>query len=393
MTYRNNSDSDRKQNGILPSQWIREAIIQKIIDVECPISPSQIQPNSLDLRLSGNGYRMQCSFLPGDEGVNGKLNRGFKWADVQLSPNGTLLERDLVYLFPLQESLSLPPNVSGRANPKSSTGRLDIFTRVVTETGSSFDTIPPNYKGKLYLEVVPRSFPVIVREGDALAQIRFQVGDAQLSRDELICLVDKEELIIAPGGFGTIRSRELVISDGIFLSVSMPSKDEPTVGFRARKHSRPIDLRGKHKIRHYWERIHGDNRPVILQPDEFYIFASRELVRLPPAYCAEMVPVDPSSGELRTHYAGFFDSGFGFVAGRPASFTAASVVLEIRSRDVAFLIEDGQSLFRLNILHNTEPPDVLYGTGISSNYQGQRLKLSKQFTGLEEEDDQYRLDI
>lgn len=384
-------------NGVLPSQWIRTAARDGVISACTPIGPKQIQPNSLDLRLDTVGCRVQCSFLPGDEGVERKLMR-FKWYDFALPGDGVVLERNQVYLFPLCEQLNLPPDVYARGNPKSSTGRLDVFTRLVTEYGTTFDDVPHGYRGRLYLEVVPRSFAIRVRPGDSLAQIRFQTGTPQLSRKETLHLLDSEALLLSPD-LQILRSDDVTVSSGLVLSVSLPRKGDATVGFAARKNTPPIDLRavGQSRIRHYWDRIHGDNKPVILEPDEFYIFASRELVRLPPQYCAEMVAFDASSGELRTHYAGFFDSGFGYASTRPPEQSAAAVVLEVRSRDVPFLIEDGQPLFRVHLLHSTEVPDILYGADLGSNYQSQRLRLGKQFTsvteGEEEETAQPRFDF
>jgi dCTP deaminase len=367
-------------NGVLPSQWIRAAARKGVISAEVPFGPKQIQPNSLDLRLDDVGYRVQCSFLPGEEGLERKLAR-FRWYDFPLTDEGMVLERNQVYIFPLTESLNLPPEVSGRGNPKSSTGRLDVFCRLVTEYGTTFDDVPPGYRGRLYLEVVPRSFAIRVRPGDSLAQIRFQTGQPQLTREETMQLLETEALLLGPD-LRVLRSEDIPVTSGLVLSVSLPKRGDATVGFVARKNTAPIDLRavGQSRIRHYWDRIHGDNKPVILEPDEFYIFASRELVRLPPQYCAEMVAFDASSGELRTHYAGFFDSGFGYAASRPPEQSAAAVVLEVRSRDVPFLIEDGQPLFRVHLLRSTEVPDILYGTDLGSNYQSQRLRLGKQFT-------------
>jgi len=377
----------QQTNGVYPSQWIRAAITEGIIRAEPAIEPEQVQPNSLDLRLDSVGYRVQCSFLPGEEGLQQKLSR-YKWYETHLLDEGVVLERNQTTIFPLQERLHLPANVYARANPKSTTGRLDVFTRLVTEHGTAFDEVPAGYHGRLYLEVVPRSFAIRVRAGDSLAQIRFQTGEPQLTHAETVHLLDTEHVILDPS-LRTLRSHDLPLSSGspgIVLSINLPKKNEPTVGYQAQKNTRPIDLRGigMARVRRHWDRIYGDGRPVILEPDEFYIFASRELVRLPPSYCAEMVPFDAGSGELRTHYAGFFDSGFGYSPTRTPDQSAAAVVLEVRSRDVPFLIEDGQPLFRVNLLRSTEVPDLLYGSGLGSNYQSQRLRLSKQFTGMAE---------
>jgi len=353
-----------------------------LIAASAPITPDQIQPNSLDLRLGGVAWRVQCSFLPGRRhSVQERLNQ-FRWYELDMEARGRILEPNQVYLFPLTESLALPPGVAARCNPKSSTGRLDIFVRVITERGEAFDQVPAGYRGPLYLEVVPRSFAVRVRPGDSLAQIRFQVGDPACDDAEAAALMDAEELVLTADG-AALRSNSLRIDRGIYLSVRVHgARDNETVGFRARKSTAPIDLRdvGRVPIDRHWERLFSrPSVPLILEPDTFYIFASRELVRLPPSICAEMVPFDASSGEVRTHYAGFFDSGFGYAPGVPAAESAGAVVLEVRNRDVPFLLEHGQPLFRLELMKNTEPPDDLYGQDLRSNYQSQRLRLSKQF--------------
>lgn len=367
--------------GILPSQWIKQALSEGVILANPEVEPIQLQPNSLDLRVGTRAYRVLCSFLPGEEGLSAKLER-FQWYDLTLDDEGVVLERNQVYLFPLVERLSLPPHVSARANPKSSTGRLDVFTRLVTEHGTTFDEVPAGYQGPLYLEVVPRSFTVRLRPGDSLAQLRFQIGVPLLSDAETAALLDRETVVLDPA-LRPLRTRDLRLGGGVFLSVSLPARGE-VVGYRARKNTPPIDVRarGVLPLERYWEPVVArEDMPVILEPDEFYIFASRELVRLPPTICAEMVPFDAGSGELRTHYAGFFDSGFGYRAGASIEACAASVVLEIRNRDVPFLIEDGHPLFRLLLLRNLEVPEQLYGERLGSNYQGQRLKLGKQFRG------------
>ncbi len=368
------------KNGVLPSQWIRQAAACGTIISEIPVTPRQIQPNSLDLRLGDFGYRVQCSFLPGSEGMAGKLDR-YNWYTFDIPHDGILLERNQVYIFPLQERLALPAQISGRANPKSTTGRLDIFTRLVTENATAFDEVPSGYTGTLYLEVIPRSFAVRIRKGDTLSQIRFQVGSPVLSYEETMAILDTDALILDRDS-RILRSRDLPVHDGIVLSVNLPRAQQQTVGYQARRNTPPVDLQatGLSK-RRYWDRIHADSKPVILEPDEFYIFRSRELICLPPELCAEMVAFEARSGEVRTHYAGFFDSGFGYSATEHPSATAAGVVLEVRSRDVPFLIEDGQPIFRINLLRCTEVPDALYGTRAGSNYQGQRdVRLSRQFS-------------
>ena len=364
------------RGGVLPSQWIRRALADGTLTALRPVEPTQVQPNSVDLRIGRAGTRVQCSFLPGREGVEGRLRR-FGIYPVDAGPDGVVLERNAVYLFPLLESIKLPPGVRARANPKSSTGRLDIFCRLVTEHGTSFDDIPEGFAGGLYLEVVPRSFPIRVREGDSLAQLRFVMGDPTLDDAETRALMAREPIIVAPDDLRLGRTG-LRIDNGVFMSVNLSA--EGTVGYRAKRNTGAIDLRGRHPISHFWERIyHRPSEPLLLEPDEFYILRSNELVRLPPSVCAEMVPFDAGAGEVRTHYAGFFDSGFGYVAADDNGAAAAAVVLEVRGRDVPFHVDEGNHLFRVILLRNHEAPDDLYGRGLRSHYQGQRLRLSKQF--------------
>ena len=239
---------------------------QGVIAATDAITPAQIQPNSLDLRLDSVGYRVQCSFLPGDEGIQQKLAR-YKWYEFSMPAEGVVLERNQAYIFPLCESLSLPEAIYARANPKSTTGRLDVFTRLVTEHGTTFDEVRAGYQGRLYLEVVPRSFAIRVRTGDSLAQIRFQVGNPHLTREETVALLDSEHLILDPN-LRTLRSQDLPVATALVLSISLPKKNEPLIGYQARRNTPPIDLRavGGSRISHYWDRIHGGSKPIILEP-------------------------------------------------------------------------------------------------------------------------------
>lgn len=371
--------SDR---GVLPSQWLRTAISTGVISATSPVLEKQVQPNSLDVRLSGEIYRVQSSFLPRDEGMARKLQR-FSWYRAPSPEQGLVLERNQVYVAKLCESLRLPVGITGKSNPKSTTGRLDVFTRLVTEYGQSFDEIEEGYNGPLYLEIVPRSFPVIVRPGDSLAQVRFHRGDPSLSREETLSVIDGDTLIMDEKGC-RLGAEALVVSNGITLSIHLPKRDETTIGYQARKNTGPIDLQGvgAHRVRHYWDRIYGGSKTLILEPDEFFIFRSKELVRLPPYLCAEMLAFEATSGELRTHYAGFFDSGFGYAADAPSAASGAAVVLEVRSRDVPFLVEDGQLLFKINLMWSCGEPDLLYGKSMGSSYQAQRLQLPKQFSSM-----------
>jgi dCTP deaminase len=270
---------------------------------------------------------------------------------------------------PLQESLALPQGVSATANPKSSTGRLDIFTRVITDHAQEFDTVPEGYHGPLYAEISPRTFPILARSGSRLSQIRFRAG-ASLADDALIRALHAKEPLISSG--------EANIDNGLALSVDLSSFDaDRPVGFRAKRHAGLIDVDRKDalEVLDYWEPI-WHRGSLILDPDQFYILASKEAVRVPPAYAAEMVPFNPLVGEFRVHYAGFFDPGFGWA---PAGGAGSRGVLEVRCHEAPFVLEHGQVVGRLVYERMAAVPQTLYGAGIASNYQGQGLKLSKHF--------------
>lgn len=363
--------------GVLPFQWLRRAAYDGWIQ-----SPSrdfeerQWQPSSLDLRLGPVAYRMRSSFLAGQETVEHKLSALLMY-EIPLE-SAAVLERGHVYLIPLLETLALPPFLRAKANPKSSTGRLDIFTRVITDTHQRFDDIRPGYHGRLYLEVFSRSFTIKVQQGLSLNQLRIFFGDTTLDDAALRCLYQVEPLLYDEHDT-PIPVANLHIDGGLFLSVQTAAHAHTIVGYKAKKNSDIIDLS---KVAFYepaafWEPIHcTPHRPLILEPEEFYILTSKENVRIPPAYAAELIAYDAGSGELRTHYAGFFDPGFGYGHGERAGTKA---VLEVRPHDVPFLVEDGQLFCRLCLESTAETPQVTYGTGLDSHYQSQTLTLSKQF--------------
>jgi len=329
-----------------------------------------VQPASLDLRLGDTAFRVRSSFLPGPEQTVGERIRSLELHRLDLT-NGAVLERGCVYLVPLQESLNLPATVSAGANPKSSTGRLDVFTRVIGDRARGFDTLPAGYKGPLYLEISPRTFPVRIRKGSRLSQMRFRVGDTRLSVAEHRALHDEQTLVF---------DANEQVGEGVALSIDLQGAGRNgLIGFRSKRHTNVIDMDIKDTldVLDYWEPlINRGSDEFILDPDEFYILVSRESVHVPPAYAAEMVPFDPLVGEFRVHYAGFFDPGFGYEKGKPP---ASRGVLEVRSREVPFILEHGQIIGRLVFERLTDPPPDVYGTGIGSNYQRQGLKLSKHF--------------
>ena len=351
--------------GVLPSQTLRTMIETGAIALDRPLTAGQVQPASLDLRLGTRGWRVRASFLPGaGRGVEERL-ADFSMHEIDLSP-GAVLEKGCVYLVPLQESLALPPDVSAVANAKSSTGRLDLFTRLITDRGVEFDRIEPGYSGPLYAEISPRSFSVLVRPGARLNQVRFSAGNARLSDDALRALHAAETLVNTPP----------VISQGLGFSVDLSGKG--VVGYRAKPHTGLIDL---DRLNHYdpadfWEEVTAPDNHIILDPGAFYILVSREAVHVPPQTAAEMAPYVAMVGEFRVHYAGFFDPGFGHAA---AGGAGARGVLEVRCHEAPFVLEHGQTVGRLVYERMTEVPDILYGADLKSNYQGQGLKLSKHF--------------
>ena len=337
---------------IWPSQRISGAVAEGIVRTERPLEPDQIQPASLDLRLGSRAFRLPASFLPGPGRTVAERLGALATHEVDLA-RPMVLERNCVHVVPLTESLALPPGVVGRANPKSSSGRLDIFVRVITDNGATFDDVPEGYCGPLYAEVVPRSFPVIATTGARLAQIRFRE--------------------ITPGA---APPRFVPVT----IDLDPRGKPGGVVGYRARRHAGLVDLGkiGRLSRADYWEPITpiAGRRELILDPDEFYILASAESVVVGVDEAAEMVAYDTSVGELRSHYAGFLDCGFGLPE---AGGTGSRIVLEVRSHDVPFLLDHGQRIATLVYEPMAGRPEILYGAGLGSNYQGQGLKLSKHF--------------
>ncbi|MFL5643003.1 MAG: 2'-deoxycytidine 5'-triphosphate deaminase [Chloroflexota bacterium] len=359
--------------GVLPRQRLRELVSDGRIQSATGIPDRNIQPASLDLTLGDVAYRLRCSFLPGTSPVRDKL-REYGMGELDLTEDGAVLEQNRPYLIPLRERLRLPAGIRGRTNPRSSTGRLDVFTRVITDEGGHFDEVRDGYEGELFLEVVPMSFTVKVRSGITLNQLRLMSGVARLSDTELLELSERDP-IIYPGASSGPGDRA-VVSDGLFLSVDLAGRS--FVGYRAKKSTGllDLDLKNAYEVGDYWERVEPTSGKLILGAGEFYLLVSRERVRIPPEYAAEMAAYDPTSGELRTHYAGFFDPGFGDVSDGPPGTPA---VLEVRAHDVPFSLEHGQRLCKLTFERMAARPDELYGEGIGSRYQRQGLALGRQF--------------
>jgi len=359
-----------RTTGILPDRDIAALFDTGALCASRSLDADQIQPASLDLRLGATAYRVRASFLPGPQStVASKLDR-LKLHEIDLSA-GAVLETGCVYIVPLLEGLTLPADVSASANPKSSTGRLDIFTRVMADYGREFDKIPAGYTGPLWLEVSPRTFPIVVRSGSRLSQIRFRKGLSLLSEFELGALHASETLVAA--------EEPNISGGGIALSIDLMGGEDGLIGYRGKHHTAVVDVdqRAAHDLYDFWEPLYARGKgELILDPDEFYILVSREAVHVPPDHAAEMTPFDPLVGEFRVHYAGFFDPGFGHSA---AGGTGSRAVLEVRSHEVPFILEHGQTVGRLVYEHMLGRPDRLYGVDLKSNYQAQGLKLSKHF--------------
>ena len=360
--------------GVLPYQRIKALYHDNRIAATELLAEDQIQPASLDLRLGAVAYRLQASFLPGrDSMVKRKLD-ALSMAELDLSLP-TVLEKGCVYLAPLMEHLRLPRGVSAKANPKSTTGRLDVFTRLITDKGVEFESVPDGYKGPLFAEIVPRTFSVIVQQGVRLSQLRFVRGNPPPTDSLLERLNEEKNLIVDEDG-----PAQADIRKGLKLSVNLRGRDAAeVVGYRGRKNAPLIDMR---RVDHYdpgdfWDEIRslpGDR--LILNPGDFYILGSRERVVVRPDCAAEMVPFDPTVGEFRIHYAGFFDPGFGY---GEESDKGTRVVLEVRAHEVPFVIEHGQVVGRVVYSRLLEVPEKIYGASIGSSYQRQGLALSKQF--------------
>ena len=366
------------KQGVLPYQHLRRAIDARWIDAGGFVIPEEnVQPASVDLRLGERAYRIRCSFLPDDQRVDLKV-KDFIIDELNLHNEGVVLETNRPYLIPLKERLALPPAVRGRCNPKSSTGRADVFTRVITDGSHRFDDVRPSYEGGLFLEVVPLSFPVRVREDLSLNQLRLSVGRSDLSDEQIHEFHRRAPLLFHNGN--PVAEEDLALANGMFLSLDLRGDGEQRVGYRARDNAPLLDLTRERAAspETYWEPVSSeDNDRLVLTPQKFYLLMSREAVVVHPELAAEMTAYDPTSGELRTHYAGFFDPGFGFdTESEPKGSRAA---LEVRAHEVPFMVEHGQRVCKLTFERMLEPPTVLYGAQIGSKYQQQEETLGKHF--------------
>jgi dCTP deaminase len=362
-----------RTTGILPSQEISNLIARGNISASPAINPDHIQPASLDLRLGDMAHRVRASFLPGPNSTVEAKIKELRMTRVDLTA-APVFEKDCVYIVPLVEELNLPENISGKANPKSTTGRLDIFTRLITDYGTEFDRVPPGYKGKLYAEVVSRTFTVAIRAGMRLSQLRFVQGNPR-SSDSAIRGLDREDPLV----YEEDSPSKARVERGLRITINLEGTEGEIIAYKAKRYAPAIELDriNYYATEEFWEvRYQNPSKSLILEPGDFYILASKERVSVPPEFAAEMVPFDPSDGEFRIHYAGFFDPGFGYGSG---DIKGTPAVLEVRAHEVPFLMEHGQLVGRLNYMPLLSRPQKIYGTNIGSSYQHQALTLSKQF--------------
>ncbi|MBU2993617.1 2'-deoxycytidine 5'-triphosphate deaminase [Octadecabacter sp. 1_MG-2023] len=355
------------KTGVLSDTQIEMLMQTGAIGATDVFQTGQVQPASLDLRLGTRAYRVRASFLAGrGHNVSERLEQ-FTMHEIDLT-DGAVLEKGCVYVVPLMERLSLPQGMTAAASAKSSIGRLDLLTRIITDNGVEFDRVPEGYDGPLFVEICPRSFSVLVKPGLMLNQIIFRQGKSFMSDEELVALHAKTPIV----------DGDAVISDGLGFSVDLLPHEGDLVGYRAKPHTGVIDLS---QLNHYdpadfWEEVHTTEGRIILDPGAFYILVSRESIAIPPDCAAEMAPYLAMVGEFRVHYAGFFDPGFGWDS---AGGSGSRGVLEVRCHEAPFVLEHGQVVGRLVYEHMSQTPAALYGQDIKSNYQGQGLKLSKHF--------------
>jgi dCTP deaminase len=374
----------RSAPGVLSDRDLKAAVREGWITATTPIGESQYQPASLDLRLGPVAYQLRASFLPFREAVTTRLHQE-DFTDVNLVIDelslvrGATLQRQSVYLVPLLESLSLPRNIRGKCNPKSTTGRLDVFTRVITHKSARFDEIREGYDGQLYLEVSPQSFPIRVHAGDSLNQLRLSSGQTVVSDTALEAMYRDSPLLYDDDDRPIPRER-VVLNDGLCMGIDLSGgRTDGIIGYRAHPNPPVVDLSRSdfYDPAEFWEPIKRPNRDAyILEANRFYILVSKERIRVPPEFAAEMVVYDAGAGEIRTHYAGFFDPGFGFGDG---SVLGTKVVMEVRAREVPFLVYDGQTSFKVGFERLRSCPERVYGVGLASSYQHQTLTLSKHF--------------
>ena len=372
-----------RRDGILPAQEIRELIANGKICSSVGISEDQVQPASIDLRLSDKAYRLGASFLPNGTTLIEPKIRQLMAEEIDLTRPAVLAPGN-VYIAKAAEYLALPQDMEAKANPKSTTGRLDIFTRLITEQQKIFESVPQGYWGDLYVEIFPRTFPIVVRAGTKLNQLRFYRGDPRIDDEQVRKLAQKRPIVYESGG----NAERPVIRDGLRVCIDLSGAEGSVVAYKGKRTKTPIDLAqvGEYTIDEFWKPFYARDVKggLVLNPGDFYLLASKERVGVPPDYAAEMESYDPSIGEFTVHYAGFFDPGFGF--GESGEIKGTKAVLEVRAHEVPILLEDSREIGRLIYHKMSDRPDKVYGAGIGSSYQQQQLALSKQFKKLDSTD-------
>jgi len=362
------------ERGVLPFEHLQELVNEGVITADTAIAEGQLQPASIDLRLGAYALQVRASFLPGRGSTVLEASEDLLVQRIEIE-NGAVLQKGAVYIIPLLETLDLAgkPGLLAKANPKSTTGRLDVFARLITDRADQFDIIERGYQGPLFAEVSPKTFSVKVKMGTPLNQLRFVRGRSASSHASRKASED-EVLVFNEHG----EPMKANVDSGIWFSVDLSGQPgDSTIGWKARSESPVIDL---DRIGHYdpydfWEAVRP-SRQLILTPDAFYILGSKERVRVPPTYAAEMLPYDQAMGEFRVHYAGFFDPGFGYGNGE---LQGTRAILEVRSHEIPYALKDGQRIGRLMYERMLAVPQRLYGVGAGSSYQDQGLGLSKQF--------------
>ncbi len=341
--------------GALPTHRIRDLLHGFVKGA----TVKNIRPASLDLRLTDEVYRVRAGFLPSREETvlqaikraGGRKVRGPK----------VTLDRNVAYVIRLQESIDHLPGDGTYAfcNPKSSSGRVDVHVRVCVDGHSRYDEIPHSYKGPLWLFVVAKTFPVVVSPDLSLSQVRFFSRDTRFEEHDHAVEMDRESdkridegLIFTPSG-ERVFHRDLRHSDhdgSVILTLGLEFQHP---GFEAIENSEEIDLvrSGHHDPRYFFREIGLRDNSITLRAGSFYILSTREYVRVPPTLACEMRPMDERSGDLRSHYAGFIDPGWGVSSG-----VGRPLTLEVRSFDYAIIVLHGQPIAKIRYERMFEAP-------------------------------------
>jgi len=325
---------------------------------------SQIQPSSIDLSLSDECYEIKTSFLSPDSKVRDKLNKIYsKKINLKTSK---IFKKNKTYIVRLNETLHLNNSISGHCNPKSSTGRLNIFCRTILDYCDEYEKIPKNYNGEIFLEITTRSFDIKISKGDKLNQMRLRKKTNNYLNDKDLKKINKRNALI-------FTNKKNIIENGLRISVDL-SNDNKICAYVAKKTSLNINFSkiSFYEIKKFWKPLKPVNNSLIIEKNKFYILKSREKIRIPSNLAGEMIPYDTGIGDFRAHYAGFFDPGFGDPKGSYA-------VLEVKTNELPFILEDGQTIARIKYEKLNKKTFLVYGSIINSNYQNQKLALSKHF--------------